>query len=83
MTARLAVGERLEQRSVSKPRNAGLAIVGEDLPHRAAGALLDDRVAVDQPPAEPLGDDAPHGGLAGSHQPDEDDVLIRLRSPRR
>ena len=53
----------------------GLAVLGEDVPHRPLGPLLDDQVAVDERQPEALGQQVPDGGLAGPHEADEDDHL--------
>jgi hypothetical protein len=51
----------------------GLAVVGEDLADRAAGAPLDHLVAVGERQPEPGGEQVPDRGLARAHEPDQDD----------
>ncbi len=51
----------------------GLAVLGEDLPDRAAGPPLDHLVAVGERESEPGGEQAADRALARSHETDEDD----------
>ncbi len=50
-----------------------LAVLGEDLPDRAAGSLLDHVVAVGEREPEALGEQVADGGLPGAHEADQDD----------
>ena len=51
----------------------GLAVLGEDLPDRAARALLDHLVAVGERQPEFRGEQVADVVLPGPHEPDEDD----------
>jgi hypothetical protein len=51
----------------------GLAVIGEELPDRASGPLLDDMVAVDERQPEALGEQVPHGRFTRPHEADEND----------
>ena len=53
-----------------------LAVALEHFGGGEAGGVLDRRVAVDEGQAEPLGEPAADGRLAGAHQPDEDDRTV-------
>ena len=54
----------------------GLPLLGEDLRNRLADPPLDLVVAVDALEAQPVGDRAPNGGLAGSHEADKVQVNV-------
>ena len=68
----------------------GLAVRGEDVLDGHAGGRLDLVVAVDEVAAEPAGEAAADGGLAGAHHADEHDrpageqgsELVLVRLPR-
>ena len=70
---RVRPGQQLRGHRVLQLAERGLAVGGEDVPHAAPGALLDDQVGVHERQAEPLGEQVPDGGLARAHEPDQHD----------
>ena len=53
-------------------------IFDEDLSNAATRSPLDQGIGVDDTAPEAVGDDPRHGGLAGTHQADEDHMLVCL-----